>query len=104
MRDCVEHFAEGRNNRSLQIGYLLEKHKAEIVSGFFTLITMGVPFWWPDRLPKMPLFQTGTVLIISGIALGGTSSALFVFRRHKAEMALKAKAAYHLLAHLIGPC
>jgi hypothetical protein len=101
MRDCVEHFAEGGNGRSLKVRHFIERHKAEIVTGLLTLITMGVPFWWPHQLQKTLFFHTNTVLIISAIILGGTSSTLFVFRRYKAERTLKVRAAYHLLAHLI---
>lgn len=101
MKDCVEHFAEGSNCRKFEILDFLKEKKYEIISGVLPLITMGVPFWWPNSLPKSLEFNVNKLLFGTALFFGGTASGVFFLLRRREQRALNIKRACHLLAHSI---
>jgi hypothetical protein len=99
MSDCVEHLLEGRNAWELGIlGYFV-RARGIITTLLITFITMGVPFWWPDKFPNSININLKIGFLLFIIFFGIICSLGFYYLRDRSRRSLDIKAMLHDFAH-----
>lgn len=100
-RQAVEHFSEGREAWRLGVLGFFTRKRGQITAVFLTLITMGVPWWWPANYPDKITIYTNILIPVIILLFGtGLVSGLYYLKKRSLR-SLDIKQQLHHLAHYI---
>jgi hypothetical protein len=101
MQECVEHFVEGRNAWKLGLLGFFLRVRGFVAAAILTIITMGVPFWVPNKFPKL-INVDFKYLIIYIIFLFIVIYLLgFYYLRYRSKRSLDIKSMLHEFTHYL---
>ncbi|NTW73180.1 MAG: hypothetical protein HGA49_13205 [Eubacteriaceae bacterium] len=99
MKDCVEHFSDGRKGQRLTILSFWTKFRSEIIGGLLSILLAGTPFWWSEKLISVVYISVPLLIVVLAVLVCATISGISWFLRHCYERDMRIKAACHMLAH-----
>lgn len=101
MAECVEQYVEGRN--AWQIGFLgfLIRMRGLLITGLFTLLTMGTPFWWPTYFSVKYEIQLKYFFLFFIFLVGGILLFVLYYVRNKFRRSLDIQHHLHELSHFL---
>lgn len=98
----LRHYCNARGSWKVGFSHFFLRVRGISITVIATVATMGFPWWWPEKLGKVPqnfelsIRYTALIIAICLVVLV-VSSALFVGHRSRRSLALKEK--LHDLAH-----
>lgn len=97
MRECVEHFTEGRGAWKVGVSGYWARLRGIITTILIAIPTAGVPFWWPNHVPQKIDLKLLTLFIVIGVSI--VVLAVFFYFRWWRQKSLDTNFYLHQLAH-----
>lgn len=101
MKDCVEHFFEGRNAWQIGLVGYFTRVRGLLTSLIITFITMGTPFWWPSLIPGKIQLDLRLLFLLSTLCVGTLATIGFYYLRRRSQRSLDIKHLLHEFAHFL---
>lgn len=101
MRECVEHFTEGRGAWKVGVLGYLARLRGIITAILIAILTAGVPFWWPNQVPQKIELKLLTLFIVTSVSIGVVILAVFFYLRWWWQKSLDSNYYLHQLAHFL---
>lgn len=101
MENCVQYFVEGRNAWKEGLLGFFTRIRGLIMTVVLTILTMGAPFWWPEKLPQKFEIQLKYAVLTHVGAFGVISLIAFFYLRSRSRRSLDIKFHLHSLTHYL---
>jgi len=104
-KQCVEHYTDGRISSSIGLVGTLIRIRGILFTIALTIVTMGVPFWWPDSnnnvFNKIYSIKLGHAILLYSVIIGVLAIAGLIYLRKRTIRSLDIKYKLHELAHYL---
>lgn len=101
MKDCVEHFIEGRCAWQVGLAGFFVRIRGLTFTLSLTFLTMGTPFWWPASFPQKIEIELRYATAIFLPLLGFIIAGGFLYLRNRSRRSLDIKHHMHEIAHYL---
>lgn len=99
MRECVEHFTEGRGAWKVGVLGYWARLRGIITTALISSLTAGVPFWWPNHMPQKIELKLVILFIVTGVSVCVVVLAVFLYFRWWWQKSLDTNFYLHQLVH-----
>lgn len=102
----VKHWVDGRNSWKLGLSGFMTKFRGYFIGLCLALPVTGVPFWWPQKIPKIPeipdtfTIEVATFSIHLTVLMFISLTILFFYVRQRTHRSLEMKSELHKLTHV----
>lgn len=103
MRRCVDPYTEGRSAWTYGTIGFFTRLRGLLATAVLTLVTMGAPWWLPDKMkiPASLTVPTRTTIVTAALLAGTSLFGGFVYLRKRTIRSLDIKALLHDFSHYL---